>query len=327
MPDADTGDVGDRVEGSWLEVADDDAEFSKPHEAMLRPLVDLGRMKVGVMLPVGDMDAAEEGSSTTWSHVRAVAEAAEGCGLDSVWIADHLLAKMPDGAVHGMHDAWTLLTAAAAVTSRVELGPLVLCSSFRDPGVIAKMAATLDEVSAGRLVLGLGAGWHDPEYEAFGFPTSYRVSRFAEALEIIVRLLRLERVSFEGRYYQLSDAALLPPPGRSIPVLVAGRRPRMLQLTATWADAWNTAWYAEPNDKLGTEVEEFERALQDAGRSSDDVQRTLGILVGGDPAETIARKLHTWAELGFDHVIAEVAPITPESVERLGSGVRAFRGA
>ena len=101
----------------------------------------------------------------------------------------------------------------------------------------------------------------------------------------------------------------------------------MLQLTATWADAWNTAWYAEPNDKLGTEVEDFERALQDAGRSSDDVQRTLGILVGGDPADAIARRLHTWAELGFDHVIAEVEPITPESVERLGSGVRVFRGA
>ena len=127
-----------------------------------------------------------------------MAETAEGCGLDSVWIADHLLAEMQDGTVHGMHDAWTLLSAVAAVTTRVELGPLVLCSSFRDPGVVAKMAATLDEVSDGRLVLGLGAGWHDPEYEAFGFPTEHRVSRFAEALEIIVRLLRGERVSFKG---------------------------------------------------------------------------------------------------------------------------------
>jgi probable F420-dependent oxidoreductase len=283
-------------------------------------------MKVGVMLPVGDMDAAG-GPSTRWSDVRGVAEAAEASSLDSVWIADHLLAQMPDGTVHGMHDAWTLLSAVAAVTSRVELGPLVLCSSFRDPGVVAKMAATLDEVSGGRLVLGLGAGWHDPEYEAFGFPTSYRVSRFAEALEIIVRLLRGERVTFEGRYYQVSDAALLPPPARPIPVLVACRRPRMLRLTAMWADAWNTSWYAEPNDKFHAEAEEFERALQDAGRPGDEVERTLGILVGVDPADTIARKLQTWAELGFDHVIAEVEPITPESVDRLGSGVRLFRGA
>ena len=278
------------------------------------------------MLPVGDMDAPA-GSCATWSHVRAVAEAAEGSGLDSAWIADHLFAQMPDGTVHGMQDAWTLLTAVAAVTSRLELGPLVLCSSFRDPSVIAKMAVTFDDVSGGRLVLGLGAGWHDPEYEAFGFPTSYRVSRFAEALEIIVRLLRQEHVSFDGRYYRLSEARLLPPPRRSIPVLVACRRPRMLGLTASWADAWNTAWYAEPNDKLQAEVEEFERALSDAGRSAADVERTLGIIVGADPPDAIARRLHTWAGLGFDHVIAEVEPKTPESVERLGSGVRLFRGA
>ena len=278
------------------------------------------------MLPVGDMDAAA-GSSPTWSDVRAVAQTAEGSGLDSVWIADHLLAQMPDGTVHGMQDAWTLLSAVAAVTSRVELGPLVLCSSFRDPGVVAKMAATLDEVSGGRLVLGLGAGWHDPEYEAFGFPTGHRVSRFAEALEIVTRLLRRERVSFEGRYYRLSEAELLPAPKRAIPILVAGRRPRMLRLTARWADAWNTAWYAEPNDKLRGELDEFERALEDTGRLAHGVQRTLGIIVGGDPPDTIARRLDTWAKLGFDHVVAEVEPIAPESVERLGSGVRLFRGA
>jgi FMNH2-dependent dimethyl sulfone monooxygenase len=234
---------------------------------------------------------------------------------------------MPDGTVHGMHDAWTLLTAVAAATSRLELGPLVLCSSFRDPGVVAKMAATFDEVSGGRLILGLGAGWHDPEYEAFGFPTDHRVSRFAEALEIVVRLLRREQFSFEGRYHRLSEAALLPPPQRDIPILVAGRRPRMLGLTARWADAWNTAWYAEPNDKLRGELEAFERALVDAERPPGTVQRTLGILVGEDPPDTIAQRLEAWSELGFDHVIAEVEPITPESVERLGSGVRLFRGA
>ena len=176
-------------------------------------------------------------------------------------------------------------------------------------------------------MLGLGAGWHDPEYEAFGFPTGHRVSRFAEALEIVVRLLRRERVSFEGRYYRLSEAELLPAPKRAIPILVAGRKPRMLRLTARWADAWNTAWYAEPNDKLQGEMEELEQALEDTGRPADELQRTLGIIIGSDPADTIARRLDTWAKLGFDHVVAEVEPITPESVERLGSGVRLFRGA
>ena len=100
------------------------------------------------MLPVGDMDGPG-GRTPTWDDVRAIAETAETTGLDSVWIADHLLARMPDGTVHGMHDAWTLLSAIAAVTSRVELGPLALCSSFRSPSVIANMAATLDTVAMG----------------------------------------------------------------------------------------------------------------------------------------------------------------------------------
>src|SRR5580765_2174002 len=170
------------------------------------------------MLPVGDLDGPD-GRAPTWAEVRGVAQTAEAVGLDSVWMADHLLARV-EGAEHGMHDAWTLLTAVAAVTERVELGPLVLCSGFRSPGVIASMAATLDAVSGGRLVLGLGAGWHDPEYEASGFPTDHKVSRFEEALEIVARLLRGERVTYEGRYYRVADAVLAPPPERRIPLLV-----------------------------------------------------------------------------------------------------------
>ena len=158
------------------------------------------------MLPVGDMDGLD-GRSPNWADVRAIAETAEGRGLDSVWIADHLLAQTAEGSIQGMHDAWTLLSAVAAVTSRVELGPLVLCTSFRSPSVIANMAATLDLVSGGRLLLGLGCGWHEPEYRAFGFPFDHRVSRFAEAVEIIVRLLHGERVTFRGDYYWVEDAA------------------------------------------------------------------------------------------------------------------------
>jgi alkanesulfonate monooxygenase SsuD/methylene tetrahydromethanopterin reductase-like flavin-dependent oxidoreductase (luciferase family) len=101
----------------------------------------------------------------------------------------------------------------------------------------------------------------------------------------------------------------------------------MLRLTARWADAWNTAWYAEPNDKLRSEVEEFDRALEETAGGRDDIQRTLGIIVGDEPAETIARRLDTWAELGFDHVIAGFEPLVPGFAERLGSGVRLFRGA
>jgi probable F420-dependent oxidoreductase len=279
------------------------------------------------MLPVGDMDGPE-GRTPTWADVSAIAGVAEDSGLDSVWFADHLLAQMPDGTVHGMHDAWTLLSAVAAVTSRVQLGPLVLCSSFRSPSVIAKMATTLDVVSSGRLVLGLGAGWHDPEYEAFGFPTDRRVARFAEALEIIVRLLRGDCVTFEGRYYRVADATLVPPPARRIPILVAARKPRMLRLAARWADAWNTAWYSEPNDKLRDELDAVGQALAEGGRSGDDLVRTLGILVGRDDSvDDIASRLDGWAELGFDHVIANVEPMARGSVELLASAARVFRGA
>ena len=278
------------------------------------------------MLPVGDMDGPG-GRTPTWDDVRAIAETAETTGLDSVWIADHLLARMPDGTVHGMHDAWTLLSAIAAVTSRVELGPLVLCSSFRSPSVIANMAATLDTVASGRLVLGLGAGWHDPEYEAFGFPTDHRVSRFEEALEIIVPLIRGERVTFDGRYYAVSDAVLTPAPARRIPVLVAAKLPRMLRLTIRWADAWNTAWFSSPDDRLHERLERLEEAIAVESRAGPELVRTLGIVVREDDTPSdVARGLETWAELGFHHVIAQPEPLTSASVERFALGVRSYRG-
>jgi alkanesulfonate monooxygenase SsuD/methylene tetrahydromethanopterin reductase-like flavin-dependent oxidoreductase (luciferase family) len=277
------------------------------------------------MLPVGDMDGPG-GRTPTWDDVRAIAETAETTGLDSVWIADHLLARMPDGTVHGMHDAWTLLSAVAAVTSRVELGPLVLCSSFRSPSVIANMAATLDTVAGGRVVLGLGAGWHDPEYEAYGFPTDHRVSRFAEALEIIARLLRGERVTFDGRYYAVSNASLTPSPARKIPLLVAAKLPRMLRLTVRWADAWNTAWFSSPDDRLHERLELLEDAIAADSRARPELVRTLGIVVREeDTPSDVARGLETWAQLGFHHVIAQPEPLTRASVERFASGVRSYR--
>src|SRR5213076_2392757 len=129
------------------------------------------------------------------------------------------------GPIEGVHEAWTVVSAISAVTQRVEIGTLVLCSSFRNPSLVAKMTATADAVSGGRLILGLGAGWHDPEYDAFGYPTDHRVDRFEEALRIIGPLLRGERVTLAGRYHQVGEAVLLPPPDRQIPILVAANRP------------------------------------------------------------------------------------------------------
>ncbi len=196
------------------------------------------------MLPIGDTDGPS--GSPTFQDVMAAARAAEDGGLDSVWLADHFLYRAQDGREFGLHEAWTLLSGIAAVTNRVQLGTLVLCTSFRNPVLTAKMAATLDVVSNGRLVLGLGCGWHEPEYSAMGLPFAERVSEFAESIEIISRLLRGERLSHAGRHHRLTDAVLAPPPIRHIPILVAAKKPRMLRLAAQWADAWNTAWYGRP---------------------------------------------------------------------------------
>src|SRR5256885_11825964 len=161
---------------------------------------------------------------------------------------DNLYDQTEDGSIEGMHESWTIVSAVAATTERVENGTLVMCSSLRSPGLMAKMAVAADEVSGGRVILGLGAGWHDPEYDAFGFPKDHRVDRFEESLRIIGPLLRGERVTVVGRYHTTRDARLFPPARRTIPILVAREGPRILGLAARHADAWNTAWYGVPDD-------------------------------------------------------------------------------
>jgi alkanesulfonate monooxygenase SsuD/methylene tetrahydromethanopterin reductase-like flavin-dependent oxidoreductase (luciferase family) len=140
------------------------------------------------------------GHVPTWHEIRTFAEHAEAIGLDSLWASDHFFGSFPGAPLEGVHEAWTITSALAAATSRVEIGQLVSCASYRPPGLLAKMAVTADEISGGRLVLGLGAGWHDTEYEAFGFPRNHRVSRLEEYLQVVAPLLRGETVALEGRY-------------------------------------------------------------------------------------------------------------------------------
>jgi len=208
-------------------------------------------------------------------------------------------------------------------------------------GLVAKMAATADLVAGGRLILGLGCGWHDPEYEAFGYPIDHRVGRFAEALEIVARLLRGERVTVEGRYHRVRDAALEPPPERRIPILVAAFGPRMLDLTARWADAWNTAWYGGPDRELADAVAALDVALAAAGRDPASMVRTVGMVVRDPeqppvaepepdaftgPVEALATMLRSCRALGIDHLIVGLEPISERSVERLAEATRRSRG-
>ncbi len=249
----------------------------------------MSSMKIGLMLPLG----ADE--TRGFDELREMALAAEAGGLDSVWGADHLIIRM-DGETTGIHESWTVLTAVAAMTSRVEIGPLVLALPFRNPALTAKMAVELDEVSNGRLILGIGCGWHEPEFDAFGYPFDHRVGRFEEGLEILAPLLRGERVSFEGRYHRAEDVELLPRairPGGP-PILIAGKQPRMLGLVAKYADQWNGAWYGFPEtaDDLRTRLANVRGALDAAGRdpaTPDPDRGDLGRLRGRDVERPGAR--------------------------------------
>ena len=292
-------------------------------------------MKIGLMLPLG----ADE--TDGFGVLRAMALEAEASGLDSVWGADHLIFRDDEGTF-GIHECWTVLTAVAAITRRVEIGPLVLALPFRNPALVAKMAAELDEVSGGRLILGLGCGWHEPEFDAFGYPFDHRVGRFEEGMAIVAPLLRGETVTFEGRYHTAVDASLIPAPIRDggPPILIAGKQPRMLGLVAEHAAQWNSAWYGFPDraDVLRTRLADLRGALDTAGRDPATLTLTAGIFVAFDGAEDtdVERAIHGsvsevadglagYAELGINHLIAHVFPRTPEAVARLGSAAALAR--
>lgn len=235
-------------------------------------------MRLGVTVPLGYGDIAD-GRAPTFVETLDFSRKAEAIGLDSLWVYDHLIFRFPPEPDEGLHEAWTTLTALAATVPRVELGALVMCSSFRNAGLMAKMAATLDDLSEGRLILGLGCGWHGPEYEAFGFPFDHVVGRFEEDLEVISRLLRGETVDFQGRWSRYAGAKLLPPPARRTATLVASKGERMLRLTATWADAWNTAWFGGVDDTLRERVRGLDEACDAVGRDPGSIRRTVGIRV------------------------------------------------
>ncbi len=213
---------------------------------------------------------------------------AEDLGFDHAWLVDHLVDT--DGPPSTpMLESWTLLAALAARTSRIRLGILVSSNTFRHPAVLLKAAVNVDHISNGRLVLGLGAGWHADEHRRYGIPLpepAERVDRFAEAVELISLLMAHERTTYAGRYYQLDDAPLEPRPIQApgIPILIAAHRPRMLRLAAAYADQWDT-FAAIPDtatDGVQTELAERIRYLDDACRA-----------IGRDPAEI---RRSTWAK-------------------------------
>jgi alkanesulfonate monooxygenase SsuD/methylene tetrahydromethanopterin reductase-like flavin-dependent oxidoreductase (luciferase family) len=285
-------------------------------------------VRVGVTLPIDDGDTPG-GHVPTFDETVAYAKAAEAAGLDSIWGFDHLLMRFPEAPEGAVREAWTTLSALTPLVPRCEIGTLVMCSSFRNPALMAKMAAALDDLSGGRLILGLGSGWHDPEYEAFGYPTDHKVGRFAEDLEITTRLLRGERVTLHGTWRQAVDAALLPPPGRAVPVLVAAKGKRMLGLTVRWADAWNTAWFGRVDDRLRTRLADLADACARAGRDPGSLRRTIGVRLlepgtgGADAtgidaeADGLADFLDELTALGIDDAIVWASSASGSTLDRI----------
>ena len=305
---------------------------------MSRPL------KVGVQLP-------EVEREVRWNELLDMTRAIEDLGYDSVWLGEHLLYRWPDRPPRGPWEAWSLLSAIAAVTSRVELGPLVACTAFHNPAILAKRADTIDEISGGRLILGLGAGWNETEFRAFGIPFDHRIDRFEEAFTIIRTLLRDGAVDFDGTWYSARDCELLPrgPRPGGPPLMIGSSGERMLRITAPHVHSWN-AWYADTtNSPAGVAplAAKVDAACLAAGRDPAEIERTVAVHVRmpggtgrtmGDSAYSqairplegataeMADELRDYARSGIGHVQLVIDPITRDSIERFAPVLQMLDG-
>ncbi|MCC7023038.1 MAG: LLM class flavin-dependent oxidoreductase [Thermomicrobiales bacterium] len=291
--------------------------------------------RIGLFVP--HFELPWSGQTIRWAEIAAMARRAEEIGFDSFWLPDHLLFRFDNVHAQGAWDVWSLLAAVAATTERIEIAPLVACSSFRNPALIAKMAATIDEISNGRFILGLGAGWHEPEYRAFGYPFDRRLSRFEEALQIIVPLLREGHVDFAGEYYQARDCELRPrgPRPEGPPLLIGGSGNRTLRLAARFADAWNAD---RQNDVAAVQAtnQRVDAACRDVGRDPASLARVIGIQVDlcndarqatqprqwvqdpwpltGTPEE-LAEQIRAYAAADVSHMMVWIDPVSVAGVE------------
>lgn len=291
-------------------------------------------LEVGVLLP--HFCGALDGGTPRWADLRAMARAADDVGFDSIWTFDELLWRFEGSEPIAFWENWSLLAAVAEATSRARVGTLITCANYRNPALLARMAETVDEISDGRLVLGLGAGWSEDQFGMFGFAFDHRFDRFDEALQIIHGLLRTGHVDFEGQYHQARDLESTPrgPRPNRIPILIGGIGPRMLSLAARYGDEWN-AWI--PSRSRPAEVPPLREALDAAcgaaGREPTSLRRSVGIAVGlgdatlrigpldwtpgairGSPQQ-IATTLRRFADEGIAEVQIALAPFGTRGIE------------
>ncbi|NNC43375.1 MAG: LLM class flavin-dependent oxidoreductase [Acidimicrobiia bacterium] len=293
-------------------------------------------MHIGIQLP-------EVERIVPWPEYRAMAILAEEVGFDSLWLGDHLLYDKPEGAL-GPWECWTQLAAIAAVTNRVLLGPLVSPTGWRNPALLVKMAAAVDEISGGRLVLGLGSGWNRREFDAYGYAFEKRVSRFEEAFTIITSLIRTGHADVSGEFYQIRDLPMVPPTRSDLPIMIGSTGPRMLSITAPHLNWWNEWWSRFDNHPAGLDplLERLDSALGTAGRERAEITTSVAISValpagggrvmGADvqvppitgTAQEIAEQIAAFSAK-VDHVQIVLDPITMESIEMMGTILRLVR--
>lgn len=297
-------------------------------------------MKIGITLLQAESDS---GVVLRYADIRAAALRAERDGFDSIWIMDHLLFEWDGQPRRGVWEGLSVLSALAEATNRVELGALVLCTAFRNPGLLAKMADAIDEISGGRLILGLGAGWHEPEFTAFGYPFDHLASRFEEAMSIIVPLLRTGAVDFRGVYESAPDCVNIPrgPRPGGLPILTGTQGPRLLKLTAQVADAWNACWLGRA-EELPEKIAPMLTACAEVGRDPKTLELTVGQIVsftgldpqadfpGGmerfifDDPDKLAAEWRSYAEKGVRHMIIWPMPADDECIARITAALNTY---
>ncbi len=297
-------------------------------------------MKIGAVIQLVELRDLKR--ALTFNEIRDTAQLCEEQGFDSIWVYDHMLYRTKKGETTGIWEGWSMLSALAACTQKVELGPLVACNSFRNPALLAKMAHTVDEISGGRLILGMGAGWNQPEYNAFGYAFDHRVDRFEEALQIIRPLLKEGHVDFAGKYYTARDCEIKPrsPRPEGPPLMIGASQPRMLRLTAQYADMYNTCYMTNPRSTIKP-LKNLRKACTEARRDIDTLPYTFLIamafpdLLGWDKpkkrgwlsgtTEEIAAVLAEYEALGTAHLMFHLRPSTPEAYKRLAEAVALYR--
>ncbi|NJD27886.1 MAG: LLM class flavin-dependent oxidoreductase [Chloroflexi bacterium] len=299
-------------------------------------------LEVGLVLPMGE--SLVDGSTARWREIRDLAVRAEALGFDTVWIPDELLWRPSDGRVIGWWECIAMCGAVAATTSRIKVGTWVLSALHRNPGLSAKAVETIDEISGGRLVLGLGSGHAGRQAQAFGLPEDHVFSRFEEALQVIVPLLREGRAEFEGSFHAARDLEhrpIGPRPGR-IPIMMGAKGPKMLQLAVQHADIWS--WYVEERSDLtefGPRLDALLAACEAGGRNAATIGRSAGIVVEptsvtgaddvvgvpirGAPA-AIADGFRAFEAAGFTQLEVILWPPTRVALDAMAPILEALRG-